>query len=567
MKLDLSAAAITGLRKAAGYAALAAALLVAGCSAPNEDTATRTPTLAPIPEPASQSAAPKLRLISAEQYTNTLAHFFGPGLRIDPRFPPPPRTQGLIANGAASSGVSTAQLEEFQRVAALVSAQVVDLNHRAFLIGCTPKSDSAADQACAREFLAATGRRLFRRPMREAELNESVRNAVASATALKDFYAGLSVALEGLLLNPNTLYLAEVSEADPARLGHARLEAYSLAARLSFFLWNSGPDDVLLDAAESGEIHTARGRARLVDSMLTSPRLEAGMRAFFEDMMEFDRFQTLAKDASVYPFFTGITIADAREQTLRTLIDHLITNNLDYRDLFTTRKTYISQALAALYQVPATPGWIAYEFPPESPRAGLLTQVSFLAVHAHPGRSSPTLRGKALRETLLCQPVPRPPPNVDFSLVENPDASYPTQRDRVAIHLGNPVCAGCHKITDPTGLALENFDGAGRFRATERGVPIDASGALDGKAFQNVVELGRVLRDHPAVPSCLVQRLYSYGFGGAAPTHNRELLGYFNRRFADEGYKLPGLLRTIALSNAFSEVTPPAPQRASAAGR
>src|SRR5690606_5742325 len=134
-----------------------------------------------------------------------------------------------------------------------------------------------------------------------------------------------------------------------------------------------------------------------------------------------------------YPEFTSVTAEDAREQTLRTLVDHLLVQDGDYRDLFTTRSTFMSRALAIIYGVPVTaPGWTPYTFEAGGPRAGLLTHVSFLSLHGHPGRSSVTLRGMALREIFLCQTVPEPPPGVDFSVVSNPDAHYPTQRQRVA---------------------------------------------------------------------------------------------------------------------------------------
>jgi Protein of unknown function (DUF1588)/Protein of unknown function (DUF1585) len=155
----------------------------------------------------------------------------------------------------------------------------------------------------------------------------------------------------------------------------------------------------------------------------------------------------------------------------------------------------------------------------------------------------------------LCQTVPNPPPNVDFSALENPDAHYKTQRERVAVHLKNATCAGCHKIMDPMGLALENFDGAGRYRATEGGALIDTSGNLDGKPFQNVQGLAQTLHDSPTLPSCLVSRIYSYGAGGAPPPVDRPLLTYLNKTFAEEGYRIPDLLKTIALSNSFSQVT------------
>jgi hypothetical protein len=271
-------------------------------------------------------------------------------------------------------------------------------------------------------------------------------------------------------------------------------------------------------------------------------------------MYGFDNFSNLAKDPAVYPGFTGLTVADAREQTLRTVVDHTVAKKKDYRDLFTTRDTFMSPALGIIYGVPTGPGWVPYTFAPESARSGLLTHVSFLSLHSHPGRSSPTLRGKALREKLLCQKVPEPPANVDFSALENPKTEHRTQRDRVSFHLENPVCAGCHKITDPMGLALENFDGAGAFRENERGTKIDASGVLDGKNFADVGGLGQALHDHPALSSCLVLRMYSYGTGGVTAPADRELLTYLTTRFEQQGYRVPDLLRTIALSKAFSTI-------------
>lgn len=524
-----------------GATALLAAVALVGCSG--------------TPEPENAGTAPRLRIITTAQYFNTLSHVFGSSVSLDMKFSPMRRTSGLLANGAALAGVTSGQIEQFQRAATGIASQVVDEERRNYLVPCTPASLTAADKACATQFFAQTGRLLHRRALSDAEVATYVDQAGAAADKLEDFYAGLGAVLEAMLISPEVLFIVETGEADPEQPGRQRLDAYSLASRLSFFLWDAGPDDELLKAAESGELHTKKGLTRIVNMMLASPRLENGTRAFFDDMFAFDTFDALSKDPTVYPFFTGATVADAREQTLRTVVDHLIHKNLDYRDLYTTRSTYMSPALAPLYQLPASPGWTPYEFPVDSPRQGLLTQVSFLATHSHPGRSSPTLRGKALRELLLCQVVPPPPPNVDFSALENPDAHYKTQRDRVAAHLKDPSCAGCHKITDPTGLALENFDGAGRFRDNEEGNPINTSGDLDGKAFDNIVGLAQALRDSPGLPSCLVSRVYSYGSGGATKPADRPLLQYYTTRFAEEGYKLPDLLRTITLSKAFSQVT------------
>jgi hypothetical protein len=214
----------------------------------------------------------------------------------------------------------------------------------------------------------------------------------------------------------------------------------------------------------------------------------------------------------------------------------------------------MSMNLAAIYGTPTSNGWVPYEFAEDSMRSGLLTQVSFLAAHSHAVRSSPTRRGKAMRELFLCQEVPDPPPNVDFSALEDA-GDVPTARDRLKIHNTNPSCAGCHLITDPMGLALENFDGAGGYRATENGVRLDISGELDGTVYDSVDGLAQAMRNHPKLPYCLVNRMYAYGTGGPVSLrYDRPVLDYFTERFAGHGYKVPDLLREITLSQAFSRV-------------
>jgi len=161
-----------------------------------------------------------------------------------------------------------------------------------------------------------------------------------------------------------------------------------------------------------------------------------------------------------------------------------------------------------------------------------------------------------LRELFLCQKVPPPPPDVDFSALEDA-GDVPTARERLKVHNTNPACAGCHLITDPMGLSLENFDGAGRYRERENGVDLDIAGELDGATYDDVAGLAQAMRDHPKLPYCLVNRLYAYGTGGPVSLrYDRDILSHFEGRFAGHGYQLPGLLREIALSQAFSQVRP-----------
>jgi hypothetical protein len=271
------------------------------------------------------------------------------------------------------------------------------------------------------------------------------------------------------------------------------------------------------------------------------------------------------KDQAIYPKFNSDLVKDAQEQTLRTVVNLLVTQRGDYRDLFSTRQTFMNRNLAALYRVPvsgeAVGGWAPYVFPAEEPRAGILSLAAFLMLDpTHEGKSSPTIRGKTVRELLLCQPVPAPPPNVNFSIVQ--DDTNPllkTARQRLIAHQENPACKGCHAITDPIGLSMENYDGLGSFRSHEHGALIDASGTFMGKPYTGLMGLTGLLRDNPQVPACLVQRVFEYGVGRESGSGDADWLSYAGSGFAKAGYRLPDLMRMVATSNAFAAVAPSLP--------
>ncbi len=505
-------------------------------------------------EPQDSASLVRTRLLTDEQYSNTIADIFGADISdsVFPPIPPMERTDGLLASGAAFIGVTSDQISQIQLAAASIASKVVDEDHRDFLIPCRPESTAAADPTCAALFLTETGRLLLRGQLAEERLARLVDLATYASEETEDFYNGLALALESILISPDFVFIVEQAEPDPQQPELLRLDAYSLASRLSFFLWNSPPDDALLTAAESGALLTIDGLTAQVDRLLASDRLEQGMRTFFDDMLAFDDFDSLAKDAMAYPMVTGTTLEHAREQTLRTIIDHLLEQEADYRDLFTTRKTFMSMQLAPLYGAATPDGWVPYEFDEDGPRIGLLTHVSFLAANSHAVRSSPTLRGKAMRERFLCQKVPDPPPNVDFSALEEAEDAR-TARERLAVHNSNPSCAGCHLITDPMGLSLENFDGAGIFRETEGGAILDITGELDGVFYDDIGGLASAMRNHPKLSACLVNRLYAFGTGGPVSLrYDRDILSWFESRFVEEEYRLKALLRELATSQAFS---------------
>ena len=523
---------------------------------------------ATVKEPASPGGPTMVRRLTPSQYLQIVSDVFGPDIKIGGRFEPDIRQDGLLAVGTSRISVSVSGLAQYDTMARTIASQVVDEQHRGALVPCKPADVKQADEACAKQFLSKAGRMLYRRPLTEHELQVRVAAATDATKTLKNFYSGLSLSLAGMLSSSQFLFRHEMSEPDPANSGQLRLDAYSKAARLSFFLWNSSPDSALLAAAESGELQTKKGLDKQVERMLGSPRLENGVRAFFSDMLQFDHFANFAKDPQIYPKFTTVAADEAQEQTLRTIVDHLLTQKADYRDLYTTRKTFLTPLLGSVYSVPvakvtangAPDQWTPFEYPEGDPRGvGILTQASFVALHSHPGRSSPTVRGKAVREVLLCQKVPDPPGNVEFKVVQDTsNPVYKTARARLKAHATEAMCTGCHKITDPIGLAMENFDSAAGYRTTENGEKIDTSGDLNGKKYGDAISLGKVIRDDPATASCIVNKVFAYASGRTATKGEKEWMNYQVQTFAEEGYRMPSLLRHVATSDAFYRITEPA---------
>jgi len=543
----LSRAAIRGwLGALAGAAALTA---LAGCAKS---------------EPVAVGPPPAMRRLTEQQYRNTIRDVFGPGVVVVGRFDPITREGGLMAVGAASASITPSGFERFGELAESIAEQVVAPGNRDYGLPCAPTDPKAADAACARKIYSGAGRLLYRRALTDAELARLARLGDQVTSTLGDFYEGVSFGLAAMLQSPEFLFVTDATEADPQAAGKLRLTAHARAARLSFFLWDSSPDDALLAAAERGELDSREGLATQAQRLLKSPRLEEGVRAFFSDLLTLDAFDQMQKDATIYPSFGLVVAEDAREQLLRTIVDHLLVKSEDYRELFTTRRAPVSGALGMIYSMPVKDpnGWTDVEFPKDSPYRGIVTLPGFSALHSHAGRSSPTLRGRAVRELIMCQKVPDPPSNVDFSKFNHASVTkVNTARERLDIHNTEKACSSCHKITDPIGLALEHFDGAAQFRTVENDVVIDTRGELDGVKYDDAAGLGEALSKSPAVTNCVVNRALAYARGRAVGKDDNAMVSWLHEKFASDGYRLRGLLETIATSEAFYAVSPPGPAR------
>ncbi len=521
---------------------LVGALLLTGCES----------------EVPSVGGSPTMRRLTESQYRAAIADVFGGHIIVAGRFDPLIRTEGLLTVGAGRTSITASALERYAATARAIAQQVVSADNRDALIPCTPTAPTGRDDGCAATAIGTFGKYLFRRPLAGDELAVYVKVAGDAAAARSDFYTGLGYAVQGLLSAPDFIFVTETAEPDPS--GGVRLDAYSKATRLSYALWNAAPDDALLSAAANGDLHTRAGFEKQVDRMMASPRFENGVRAFFSDMLALDETQALEKDTLLYPAFSMSVALDSREQLLKTMVHHLVDKDADYRKLFTTRDTFMSRSLGMVYRVPAANpvGWTPYTFPEGDPRAGIQNMLSFVALHSHPGKSSPTLRGKAIRELLLCQRIPDPPASVNFDQFNDPNSPNKTARSRLDAHATDPACSGCHKLMDPIGLALENFDGAGQLRTTENGETIDASGELDGIPFADPVGLGRAMEANPAAPSCVANRLYAYAVGRAVEQGEKAWMRDLENRFAEDEYRFSKLFKRIVTSRAFLDVKAPA---------
>ncbi len=517
----------------------------------------------PPPAAAFTAPEPHLRRLTRTQYQNVLRDTFGDAIVLPRALEPDTAVEGSVSVGAAITSNSPRGVEQYQTAAYDIAQQVLrDPSHRTPLLDCTPAG--LDDRACAERFVRAAGRALLRRPVTTSEVSEITTVAMTAAMTLGDFHRGLEYALAALLQATDFLFRSELGEPDPTRPAGFRFTAYEFASRLSFFLWDGAPDDALLDAAADGTLDRPDGVAAQVDRMLASPRARRGLAAFVADWLQLARLDQLSVDTQLFPSYAPDLGPSAREEVLRTADWLVFDRDVDLRELATTRERFVNRRLAALYSVQfplrdAAPDVFAMVTMPEtSTRRGLITSAAILAMNSHPTSTSPTLRGKYIRGTLLCESILSPPAGLNTAIPE-PSATARTLRERLAVHATSEGCRSCHVLMDPLGLGLEHFDAIGRYRTVDNGAPIDASGRYEQITFSDEVALAQGIHDHPGFPRCMVTRAYRYAQGRVETEGDRAELARLQDYFAYRGYRFRALLAEIATSPSFRQtavVTP-----------
>lgn len=507
------------------------------------------PPLVPLPE--VDPGPPTVPRLTAAQYRHTLRDLFGASLILPSAIEPDSPAAGLLAVGASETSISSWGVEQYESAAYAIAQQVLSDPEQRARFSCTPSGTT--DPTCARTLIGDWGRSLFRRPLAEDELSGLVKLTTLGSTTSANFDAGLELGLAALLQSPSFLFRVELGEA-------GRYGPYALASRLSFFLWNAGPDAELLAAAADGRLATAEGLEQQARRLLADPRARRGVRAFFEDLFELYHLESLNKDPTVFLHYTTELGKLAKEQTLQDLERIVFDEDADYRQILITDRTAVDRRLAALYGVRAgsKDGFSVVQLPPEGGRRGLLGQASFLALRAHPSSSSAVLRGAFVRKVLLCQLVPPAPVGLNTALPE-PTETARTLRERNVVHLTDPGCAACHSRMDPIGLGLENFDGIGRYRSEDNGAVIDASGELDGVPFTDAWSLAQAVHDHPDVPRCLVRSLYRYATNAQEVPSEAPLIDALTANFQASGHRIQNLMLELVTSGAFQQVSEVSP--------
>ena len=421
---------------------------------------------------------------------------------------------------------------------------------------CRPAA-RAEEQACAERILASLARRAYRRPIDANDLPPLLalyqRGAQGGGFG-GGFEAGVRLALQKILVSPEFIFRMELDPPDAAPGSVHRISDVELASRLSFFLWSSIPDDELLAAAERGALSDPSVLAAQVRRMLADPRLQALVKNFSGQWLYLRNIAGIQPDSTSFPNFDE-NLRQALAQETELLIESTLREDRSVADLLRTDYTFLNQRLAEHYGIKGIYGTEFRRVTLDDPqRYGLLGQASILTVTSYPNRTAPTIRGKWVLEQLLGTPPPPPPPNVP-SLKDDASTKTLTMRQRMEQHRANPTCAVCHRMMDPLGFSLENFDGLGRWRESA-GVgtgPIDSSGVLpDGTTFEGPAGLREVLvgkRD--LFVETFTERLLTYALGRGVEQYDRPVVRKIARAAAADDQRWSAIILGIVNSAPF----------------
>jgi len=427
-----------------------------------------------------------------------------------------------------------------------------DTPSRRRLFVCRPARPSE-EETCGKQILSNFARRAYRRPVTDADLQIPLKLYREAQGA--GFEAGIERGLRALLISPEFLFRVEQDPPNIARNTAYRLMDLELASRLSFFLWSSVPDDELLNLAIGGRLKDPAVLEKQVSRMLSNARAEALVNNFADQWLYLRNLQSIIPDARAFPDFDD-NLRQAMRRETELFFESIMRENRSVLDLLSANYTFVNERLAKHYGIPNV--YDSYfrrvTFDRNSVRGGLLGQASILTVTSYADRTSPVIRGKWVLTNILGSPPPPPPGNVPP--LKNDGAATGkalTMRERMAAHRVNQPCASCHRLMDPVGFALENYDAVGRWRTADQDTPIDASGNLpDGSQFVGVAGLRQALLSRPELfVTTLTEKLLTYSLGRGLESYDGAAVRKIVRNARNDDYRFSALILEIVNSTPF----------------
>jgi len=413
---------------------------------------------------------------------------------------------------------------------------------------CRPASASE-DSVCARRIVSMLARRAYRRPVKDVDL-APILKFYDDARKKDGFEAGIEAALQRILASPQFVFRIEH---DPVADAVQPISDVELASRLSFFLWSSIPDDRLLDIAAAGNLRRPDILDREVRRMLNDPKSAALVDNFAGQWLRLRNVRNVLPNSDLFPDFDDNLRQSFRRET-ELFFESVVREDRSILDLLVGDYTFVNERLARHYGIPDIYGSQFRRVSVTDPaRKGLLGQGSILAITSHAERTSPVLRGKWILENILGTPVPPPPPDVPPLKLPAEGEKPRSMREQMIAHRVNPACAVCHKIMDPIGLALENFDAVGAWRAKEADEPIDASGELaDGSHVNGVVQLRQALTSRPEMfVQTMTEKMLTYALGRGVDYRDMPAVRTIVRDAARDNYRFSAIVMRIIRSTPF----------------
>jgi hypothetical protein len=540
-------------------------LTMAGCAGDPSG-----PTPGDLPEtcqgPISPGPSPVRRLTQME-YNNTVFQLLGEDDYPANKFAPDEEANGFT-NQASALVVSPLLAEQYMTAAENLAREHAPNILTRELAACTGASVTpSACNAAAETFIRNFGKKAFRRPLTEEEVQthaDLFAQGTTLGTGSYDPTIGVELVMQAMLQSPHFLYRVEFGrpESVDQSVGGdvVELTSYEMASRLSYLFWGTMPDAALFEAADRDELRTPEQIEAQARRMLDAPRAREAVKNFHRQWLGLDDIPTVAatgKDRTVYPDYSEAMLPLLQQEAERFLDHAIFEEDASVEDLYTAPYSIMNGELAAFYGIegiPADAGFQRVDLDPTK-YAGFLTQAGLLALHAKSDGSSPVHRGKFVRERLLCQ-TPPPPPDV----VPPPPTVDPTKttREQYVQHEADPGCAACHQWMDSLGFGFEHFDALGRYRETQNGLPIDATGEInftdeagtDGP-FDGVVELAQRLGKSSRVRECVSTQWFRYAYGRTETEADTCSMDFVNQRFAESEYDIKELLVALTQTDAF----------------